>query len=80
MLRFSYNRSDAVEERNLCGRLDGPRVDELRSVWRRIREHVPRVHAVVDLIEVTFIDKAGEQLLAETAKRGRRFSCEGSRT
>ena len=65
MLRFSYYRSDAVEEWNLWGRLDGPWVDELRSVWQRIREHVPSVHPVVDLKEeVTFIDEGGEQLLA----------------
>lgn len=70
MLRFSYYRSDAVEEWNLCGRLDGPWVDELHSVWQRIREHVPRVHPVVDLKEVTFIDEAGEQLLREMQSAG----------
>ena len=70
MLRFSYYRSDTVEEWNLCGRLGGPWVDELRSVWQRIREHLPRVHTVVDLKEVTFIDEAGEQLLAEMQSAG----------
>jgi hypothetical protein len=70
MLRFSYYRSDAVEEWNLCGRLDGTWVDELRSVWQRIREHAPSVHTVVDLREVTFIDEAGEQLLGEMQSAG----------
>jgi hypothetical protein len=70
MLRFSYYRSDAVEEWNLCGRLDGPWVDELHSVWQRIREHVPRVHTVVNLKEVTFIEEAGERLLAEMQSAG----------
>jgi hypothetical protein len=45
-------------------------VDELRSVWQRIREHVPRAHTVVDLTEVTMIDEAGEQLLAEIQSAG----------
>jgi hypothetical protein len=70
MLRFSYYRSDAVEEWDLYGPLAGPWVDELRSVWQRIREHVPRVHTVVDLKEVTFIDEAGERLLAEMQSAG----------
>jgi hypothetical protein len=79
MLRFSYYRYDAVEEWKLCGRLDGPWVDELRSVWRRIREHVPRVHPVVDLKEVTFIDQAGEQLLREMQSAGADLVSKGVR-
>jgi hypothetical protein len=70
MLRFSYYRSDDGEEWSLCGRLAGPWVDELRSFWQRIREHVPLAHTVVELKEVTFIDEAGEQLLAEMHSAG----------
>ena len=78
MLRFSYYRSDAVEEWNLCGRLDGTWVDELRSVWQRIREHAPSVHTVVDLREVTFIDEAGEQLLGEMQSAGADLVAKGA--
>lgn len=49
MLRLSYYRSDDGEQWYLCGRLAGPWVDELHSVWQRIREHVPRAHTVVNL-------------------------------
>jgi hypothetical protein len=70
MLRFSYYRSDGGEDWRLWGRLTGPWVDELRSVWRRIRERAPRVHPTVDLKEVTFIDEAGKQLLAEMQSAG----------
>jgi hypothetical protein len=73
MLRFSYYRSDGSDDWRLWGRLAGPWVDELRSVWRRIREHRPRAHATVDLREVTFIDEAGEQLLAEMQSAGADF-------
>jgi hypothetical protein len=70
MLRLSYYRSDGGEDWRLRGRLTGPWVDELRSVWRRIREHAPRAHPTVDLKEVTFIDEAGERLLAEMQSAG----------
>jgi hypothetical protein len=77
VLRFSYYRSDGGEQWNLCGQLSGPWVDELRSVWRRIREHARRANAVVDLKEVTFIDEAGEQLLAEMQNAGADFVATG---
>jgi ABC-type transporter Mla MlaB component len=70
MLHFSYYRSDDGEQWKLWGQLSGAWVDELRSVWRRIRQHVHRGRAVVDLKEVTSIDPAGEQLLAEMRLEG----------
>jgi hypothetical protein len=70
MIRFSYYRSGDGEQWNLCGRLAGPSVDEVRSVWQFIREHVPHAHTVVDLKEVTFIDEAGGKLLAEMYRAG----------
>ena len=70
MLRFAYYRSDGSEDWRLWGRLAGSWADELRSVWRRIREHAPHAHPTVDLKEVTFIDEAGEQLLAEMRNEG----------
>lgn len=77
MLRFSYHRSDNGEHWILPGQLSGPWVDELRSVWRRMRERARRAHAVVDLKEVTFIDEAGEQLLAEMQAAGADFVAAG---
>ena len=77
MLRFSYHRSDEGEQWDLCGELSGPWVDELRSVWRRIRERTRCGHAVVDLREVTFIDEAGEHLLAEMQTAGAGFVATG---
>ena len=77
MLRFSYYRGDGGDRWHLCGRLSGPWVDELRTVWRRVREHSPQTHAVIDLREVTFIDEAGEHLLAEIQSAGADFVVTG---
>jgi ABC-type transporter Mla MlaB component len=73
MRRFAYYRSDGGERWVLCGRITGSWADELCSVWRRIREHTPSAHVVVDLQEITFIDEAGAQLLAEMQSSGADF-------
>ena len=70
MLRVSYSDTADGQRWNLCGRLAGPWVDELRSCWRQARERAPLSHAVVDLKEVLFIDEAGERLLAEMETAG----------
>jgi hypothetical protein len=45
-------------------------VDELRSCWKYARDRAPLARAIVDLKEVTFIDQAGEKLLAEMRSAG----------
>lgn len=70
MLRFWYDRSDEVDQWTLCGRLAGPWVEELRAAWQRTCARVPRAHAVINLKDVTFIDDAGERLLAEMDHAG----------
>ena len=77
MLRFSYDRSDRGERWNLCGQLSGPWVDDLRSVWRRIREQAPPAQVVVDLRDVTFIDELGECLLEEMQRAGSELLASG---
>jgi len=70
MFRVSY--SDKVDGQcwSLYGRLAGAWVDELRSCWRYARDRAPLARAIVDLKEVTFIDQAGETLLAEMRSAG----------
>jgi len=77
MLRFSYHRTDDGEQWNLCGELAGPWVGELQSVWHNLRQRIRCSHALVDLKEVTFIDEAGEQLLAEMQREGADFVATG---
>jgi len=70
MLRVSYSDTADGQRWNLSGRLTGPWVDELWSCWRHARELAPLARAVVDLKDVTFIDEAGEKLLAEMMNSG----------
>lgn len=70
MLRVCYSEAPEGQRWILCGRLAGPWVDELRSCWKSVRERAPLAPVVVDLKEVTSIDAAGEQLLAEMRSAG----------
>jgi hypothetical protein len=80
MLRVSYANNASEQRWSLCGRLVGPWVEELRGFWSQARRHAPRARAVVDLRDVTFIDAAGERLLAEMASAGTEFVAAGVET
>ena len=77
MFRVSYSDTTGGQRWNLCGRLAGPWVDELRTFWRQVRDRAPRARALVDLNDVTFIDEAGERLLAEMQSTGVEFVAAG---
>jgi hypothetical protein len=77
MVPFSYSGTNGGERWDLGGKLSGAWVDELRSVWRRIRERSPNPHPIVVLKDVTFIDEAGERLLAEMQSAGAEFVAAG---
>src|SRR5271170_7693676 len=70
MFRVSYSDTADGQRWGLHGRLAGPWVDELRSCWKYARDRAPLARAIVDLKEVTFIDQAGETLLAEMRSAG----------
>jgi ABC-type transporter Mla MlaB component len=77
MFRVFYTDSTQGQRWTLCGRLAGPWVDELRSYWRYVRERATCAHAVVDLSDVTFVDEAGEALLAEMQNAGSELVASG---
>lgn len=77
MLRVSYSDTQGGQRWVLYGSLTGLWVDELRSLWRQIRERTANASAVVDLTDVTFIDDAGERLLAEMKHAGTEFIAAG---
>jgi hypothetical protein len=77
MLRISYSDSAAGQRWNLCGRLAGPWVDELRAVWQYARRIKLRSKAVMDLRDVTFIDEGGRRLLSEMRGAGVEFIASG---
>jgi hypothetical protein len=70
MFRVSFSDTADGQRWSLHGRLAGPWVDELRSCWKYTRDRAPLARATVDLKEVTFIDRAGEELLAEMRGAG----------
>jgi hypothetical protein len=70
MLRVNYSDTADGQCWRLHGRLAGPWVDELRLCWKYARDRAPLARAVVDLEQVTFIDQAGEKLLAEMSSAG----------
>ena len=77
MLRVSHTDDAGSEQWKLCGHLAGPWVEELRGCWIQVRKRVPGARAVVDLTDVTFIDEAGERLLAEMERDGTEFVAAG---
>ena len=77
MFRASYSDSAGTQRWSLYGRLAGFWVDELRSCWKQARERAPLARAIVDLKEVTFIDRAGERLLAEMRGAGAELLARG---
>jgi len=77
MLKISFNKTITEERWTLHGRLAGPWVHELRTCWKVNHRTDERSACIVDLNEVTFIDKSGERLLCMLAKDGAQFNASG---
>jgi hypothetical protein len=70
MLKISFSETPMEERWILHGRLTVPWVHELRTCWKKNhRTDVGRT-CIVDLNEVTFIDRNGERLLAVLVREG----------
>jgi hypothetical protein len=54
----------------LEGRLVGPWASELISIWRETRRQGEARRCIIELNDVTFIDRIGEAALAEIASEG----------
>jgi anti-anti-sigma regulatory factor len=64
----------AMEERwILQGRLVSPWVNELKASWKKAHNPHQGRRCIVNLDEVTFIDKSGERVLRSMSKQGARF-------
>jgi len=59
------------------GRLVGPWVSELRTTWKRAHKNQDNRTCIVDLNDVTFIDKSGERLLRAMSKKGAQLIARG---
>ncbi len=73
MLRITI-ADTAMEERwTLQGRLVSPWVNELKASWKKAHTPTQGRRCIVNLDEVTFIDKSGERVLRSMSKQGARF-------
>jgi anti-anti-sigma regulatory factor len=61
MLKVSFSETPAEEKWILEGRLSGAWVRELRASWKNNHKTDKKRACIVDLNEVTFIDKMGER-------------------
>ena len=77
MLKITITETQAEERWILQGRLAEPWVGELRTTWKKRRRRDDRRVCVVDLIDVTFIDKGGERMLRAMAKQDVQFVARG---
>jgi hypothetical protein len=77
MLKINFRETPAEERWILYGRLTTPWVHELRTCWKKNHRSDGGRACVVDLNEVTFIDKSGELLLRMLARGGAQFIASG---
>ena len=77
MLRITVTENASEQRWLLQGRLTSSFLDELVTNWREKPVPHPAMNRVVDLDEVTFIDKDGEQVLLMMIEDGARFVASG---
>jgi anti-anti-sigma regulatory factor len=77
VLKITINETPTEERWILQGSLVGPWVDELRTSWKETRRSHGGRTCVVDLNDVSFIDKCGEKLLRTMSKHGAKLVADG---
>jgi len=80
MLRITIAETLTEQKWTLEGRLVRPWISELKSSWTRTQTARRERKCVVDLTGVTFIDKNGEQVLAELYNAGAELIASGCYT
>jgi ABC-type transporter Mla MlaB component len=77
MLRITVTENTSEQRWVLQGRLTESFIDELITNWRVNRRCLPTQNCIVDLNEVTSIDKDGEQVLLMMIRDGAKFVATG---
>jgi hypothetical protein len=77
MLRISVTEGHLGQRWILQGRLTKCSVAELARNWQAHRAHPPAQRCVIDLKEVTSIDRSGEQVLSMMIRDGAEFVAAG---
>jgi outer membrane protein TolC len=80
MLKITFNETPSEERWILHGRLAAPSIREFRAAWKKNHQNDRQRACLVDLNEVTFIDKSGIRLLRMLARAGARFTASGTYT
>jgi hypothetical protein len=70
VLKITVTETHTENRWVLQGQLVGPWVAELRKCWRADHRSKSYEGCIVDLNDVTYIDKAGERLLRALFKKG----------
>jgi hypothetical protein len=73
MLRIAITDLPGEQKWSLQGQLVGQWAAELKSTWREAHHPGGTRRCIVDLIEVTSIDRDGEAVLAEIMSEGAEF-------
>jgi anti-anti-sigma regulatory factor len=68
MLRITVNQEPKAATLRLEGRVVGPWVDELDRAWRSLAASLGSKKLFVDLCGVTYMDTAGQRILADIHK------------
>jgi anti-anti-sigma regulatory factor len=77
MLKITMTETSTERRWIVQGRLVGPWVGELRTTWKRAHRSQDSRACVIDLNDVTFIDKGGERLLRAMSKKGAQLIARG---
>jgi hypothetical protein len=77
MLRITVIENTSEQRWVLQGRLTGSSIGELITNWRANRLCPPAQNRIVDLNEVTSIDKDGEQVILMMINDGAKFVASG---
>lgn len=80
MLKISFSETPSEERWILQGRLTAPWFRELRACWKKNHRKDKQRACIVDLNEITFIDKGGERLLHLLVKEGAQCIATGQYT
>jgi Ferredoxin thioredoxin reductase catalytic beta chain len=77
MLKISIVDTFAQRRIVLEGKLIPPWVTELKKTWKALAADLARREFVVDVGDVTFISREGENALLELMRHGAKFQCRG---
>jgi hypothetical protein len=77
VLKITRTETPVEEKWILQGHLVGLWVSELRRTWKETHRTDNNLKCIVDLNEVTFIDRKGERLLQTMSKEGAQFIATG---